>query len=177
MDGSSAGYFWLPEPAYAVYQSETDQTIVTFTYSNNAGVHPHICVINEGHRIFFVVQAVTGYFIHDGLNYDSDQVYEGVASDRTTFEVIIPVTAVSGVPKPTSTIFVPSLPSSSYTTDPSTPNSPLQGPWITSIFVVVATVCVIVVPVVFVLYFSGRQRKTCSLSNSVVFTCEVKVHD
>jgi len=172
---------WTPElesifgPSYIGYQSDTDYTVVTFTYFPDTAPDPHLCVMYEGELVHFRVQAVTGYFIHNGEFWDRDAVYEGEGSEPTIFHVIIPV-STNYKPTPTSTTAIPSsgLPSSS---DPSD-NLLTQPdyPWL-YLFVIVGLVCVIVVLLVVVVY-QFRERASKNLSDGSVkgVVCEVRCY-
>jgi hypothetical protein len=141
-------------PWYAVYQTDDDYTVVTVTYSNNLGSRPHFLTLYEGEVQAFRVQAVTGYFVHNGEDYDRNAVYYGVGSEPVFFEITIPVT--TGTPKPTTTIFVPSTPSVPSTSDAS--NTVLSSQQLFTIVIIVIFTGVIVI-LLAIIAFQHKQRK------------------
>jgi hypothetical protein len=95
------------EPAYVGYQSDTDYTVVTFTYGDSTGARPRLAATYEGEFVHFRVQAVTGYFIHSDELWDRNAVYEGKGSEPATFRVTIPVTGGKLGPTTSTTVFPP----------------------------------------------------------------------
>jgi hypothetical protein len=162
--------YWLASgrPWYVVYQSDADYTVVSITYFPDLAPRPHIGVSYEGEVKAFRVQAVMGYFVHNGESDDRNAVYEGVGSEPAFFEIPIPVT--NGTPKPTSTVVVPVTPkpsTSDFNDNPLPPQQ--QNPWSTYLLTVIVIVCIIVVPIVIVMYHNKRhqhKRKTINSSSN-----------
>jgi hypothetical protein len=167
----------------AVYQSDSIYTIKTFTYGESSQLG-YVKV-----DISFRIQTVEdGYFGRDPV-YGS-QIFEGVGSKWTEFTVTMPSydpykdNNPSGTfkpnIKPTSVAPDSSDPNNLPTSNPDNPHS--QTPWTTYLLIVIATVCIITVPLVIVMYYNKRQqhkRKVKYSSNSssnFQFTevCEVK---
>lgn len=150
--------YWLDfgRPWYTVYQSDTDYTVITITYFPAAiEPNPHLFVMYEGSWLAFRVQAVTGYFVHDGSNDDYHAVYEGVGSEPAYFEISIPVSKGTN-PKPTSINVVPVTPSGASTSGSS--NGHLSSQQQFNLFIVIVFVCIVVAVLLAVIAYLRRQR-------------------
>jgi hypothetical protein len=171
------------KPWYAVYQSNTEYTVVTATYFANLAPPPHLCIMYEGEKVSFYVQAVTGYFIPNSAVVGSNAVFEGVGSEPAIFEVTIPVTA--GTPQPTTTTIVSSATSkpssSSNVVVPSGSPFVSDGPFTSDIYyfpsqsfpfsrlVIFVLVCVILISaLVFVLHVYKRRQTVFTKTNSAI---------
>jgi hypothetical protein len=147
-------------PAYLCYQSDTDYTVVTFTYFPNIAPRPHLCVMYEGENLYFRVQAVTGYFIYDNTDNrgDSNGVYEGVGSEPAVFKVTIPVTENKN-PKPTTTTVI-SSPGSPLTSNPPDDDHS-QQPDTLQLYIIIITVsaCIIAILLTVIAYQHKKLRK------------------
>jgi hypothetical protein len=168
---------------YAVYQSNTDYTIISFTYFANLAPRPHIGAMYEGETWSFRVQAVTGYFIPNSAIVGSNAVFEGVGSEPAIFEVTIPVTA--DTPQPTTTTIVnsttPKPSSSSNVVVPSGSPFVSDGPFTSDIYyfpsqpsqysrlVILVLVCVILISaMIFVLHIYKRRQAMSVKTNSTI---------
>jgi hypothetical protein len=153
---------WTPElesifgPAYIGYQSDTDYTVITFTYFPDTAPKPHLGIMYEGTRVFFRVQAVTGYFIHSDADVDYNAVYEGAGSEPAVFEVTIPVTQGKN-PKPTTTIVI-SSPDSPLTSNPSG-NNPFSLDFQRLNTAIIAVSACIIASLLTVITYQHKQRK------------------
>jgi len=134
-----------------VYQSDSDYTVVTFTYGAYAKPDIGLISVSGGDLVYFHVQAVTGYF------EQYFWVCEGEGSEWTDFTVTMPVSDKPGI----STVKPPS------TTRPSTPstsdnynNNSQQKPSLQStlIIVILLSVCIITILLVVIAY-QHKQRK------------------
>jgi hypothetical protein len=106
------------------------------------------------------MQAVTGYFVHNGAVIDSNAVYEGEGSEPAIFEVTIPVSTGNN-PKPTTTTIVPS-PNTSATSNPNNPppqNTPQQLLQ-SNLIIILVSVCVIAILLIVIAYLLYKQKKT-----------------
>jgi hypothetical protein len=108
--------------------------------------------------IDFRIQAVTGHFYRGEWPY-SNAFYEGEGSAFTDFSVKLPLADKPGTSKPyvpTSSV-VPSNSGVPSTSESS--NNQQQTPWTTNLPLIIATVCIITIPLVIMAYYYG-QRKT-----------------
>jgi len=157
-------------PPYAVYQSDSADTVVTFSYGVEGILPIRTEHFESGAAIDFRVQVVTGYFKQQGSwpNYFGEQIYEGEGSAFTEFTVAIPSSDKPGTSKPTI---------QPTTTIPPTINSPdnsqnLQYP---SLMAIIFSAGIIAVLLGFIVYLL-KQRKTI-LFNDEITLSEVKRGD
>jgi hypothetical protein len=163
---------------YAEYQSDKANTVVSFKYGNAGGI---LYYANENSIIDFRIQAVEGYFsrsyetrdFSDGLGflYTVPAVYEGEGSKYAEFSIKIPPSDEPGTSKlniQTSTLTPIKTNNNSPTTEPiqtiteptiPSTNSPPQNPLQSHPIIILATVCIIIIPIAIVTYINKRQQK------------------
>jgi len=154
-------------PQCAEYQSNSDDTTITFPYSTYGLKKPYHIQVHKGMVWTFRVQAVTGYFTpgyekippYGGFDVVYvDPVYEGEGSAFTEFTITIsnsdkPSTSKPPVPSPSNTLSASSTPT---TSDPYNPLQ--QKPWSSYLIIILVAVCIITIPIVIVTYIN-KQRK------------------
>jgi len=128
-------------------------------------------------KIDIRVKAVIGTLepIFPGLE-GSDVFYfnfEGVEGDYSVVTVSRDMVVSTVLP---SSSVLPTRPESS---DPSMSDNfnsppPQKSPWATNLLIVIATICIVTIPLTIVMYFN-RQRKNRSMSDSAGVVCEVSV--
>jgi len=139
-------------PILAVYQSDSDFTVVTFTYGAYAKPDIGLISASGGDLVYFHVQAVTGYF------EPYFWVCEGVGSEWTDFTITMPVSDKPG----TSTVKPPSTtrPGTTSTSDNHNNNSQ-QNPTPYNLLIILVSVCIIAILLLIIVYLLySRQRKT-----------------
>jgi len=135
-------------PRLVVYQSNSDYTVITFTYSGiESGDLSHIYVVWDDTLIDFRVQAVTGGYFYQGTYPYYDAVYEGEGSAFTDFSITLPNASDK------SGTITPNVPTPSNTT-PETSNPTPQHMRI----IIIVSVCVIIV-LLSVIAYQYKQRK------------------
>jgi hypothetical protein len=149
--GGNSGVPW-----HVVYQqSDSDYTVITFTYDGSGSLAPgFFTVIGSGSIRSFRVQSVIGYFYRNNENPYYNSVYEGEGSEWTQFTVTIPVsdkpvTSTSNVPSNTGS------PSNSNSNNPQSQQNTIQ-PYLTIILV---SVCIIALLLIVIAYLLYKQRK------------------
>jgi hypothetical protein len=148
-----AGRSYVSQP-YCEYQSDSAYTTITFTYGYASG-YTQVGVWEDGVSLVFRVQVVEGYF-------EMYSVFEGVGSEFVEFTVNIPsVTDKAGTTKPN--INYPSTGSSTSNPDIPTLSAPYDPPpqdlWTTYLLIfIIATVCLITIPLAIVAYYYGQRR-------------------
>jgi hypothetical protein len=159
----SSSWSQYTSPKYTVYQSNSDYTIITFTYGSgrpNSLASDNLWVLKEGEVRNFRVQAVTGYFSGDS--------FEGEGSEWVEFTVTIPTSDKPDV----STPIVPSAPNMPSFLDPNNPppqNTSQRNSLQSNLIVILVFVCVITVLLVVIVYLYSRQRKSKNLSSITEF--------
>jgi hypothetical protein len=135
-------------PKHTVYQSDSDCTIITFTYGSgkpNTLAPDNLWILKEGEVRNFRVQAVTGYFSGDS--------FEGEGSEWVEFTVTIPKSDDSGSLF-SPDVSKPSGPSVSYNTPQKKPSQQSN-----LIMILILSVCIIAILIVVIAY-QYKQRKT-----------------
>jgi hypothetical protein len=162
---------------YAEYQSDKTNTIVSFNY----GYLGDISYAKENSIVDFRIQAVEGHFSRSYETRDMSSplpflytvpaVYEGVGSKYAEFSIKIPPSDEPGTSKlniQTSTLTPiktnnnsPTTEPIQTTTEPTIPstNSPPQNPLQSHPIIILATVCIIIIPIAIVTYINKRQQK------------------
>jgi hypothetical protein len=149
---------------YAVYQSDSGYTVVTFTYGTSPTDITKLGFFDGG-SIDFRVQTVIGYFNRFN-EYSNKGVYEGEGSAWTEFSLDIPRSDESASSKPViPSITVPVISGSS--------NSPqkLSQPYL---LIIVVSVCIIAVLLVVIAYLL-KQRRAILLNGEFVRFGEVEM--
>lgn len=145
----------------AVYQSDSSYTTITSSYySDNHAGRP----IGD---ISFKFQAVEeGYFMIHDENF-AKWVYEGVGSTWIEFTITIPYSDTTGISKlnikttsntPTTSnpSNTPSPPNTDTPTTSNPYNPPPQNPWISNLPIIIATICIIIIPLLIVTYLNKQ---------------------
>jgi hypothetical protein len=166
---SDTGSGYLP---IAIYQSESDYTVIIFKYdADKVSPDTYGSFGNDGFPLWgdvsFRIQAVEdGYFTYTGKYYSS--VYEGVGSVWSEFTISMPSHDVYKEKNP-SGVFKPNFRPTSVAPELSNPNGlptsePARPPisseqLITYLFAITATVCIITIPLVIVMYHNKQQQQ------------------
>jgi len=154
---------------YAVYQSDSEYTEITFYYGLTRMSELYFGRYDSGGLVDFRIQSVTGYFtpyweeeIFLGTTVYHPAVYEGEGSAWSEFTVTIPSKDDPESSKPITTLTPVTPPSSGST------NSPSQKPIQYVLIIIVCFVCVVAVLFGVVVYLF-RQRKVGSFNDAVRF--------
>jgi len=156
----------------AMYQSDSDYTVIVFKYGEPTATIDALgtFLYYAGDASFRIQTVEGGYFGRD--SYSGDKIFEGVGSEWKEFTVTIPSdykTPSNSKPniKPTSIAPDPSNPNNLPTSDPA--NHPPQTHWTTNLLIIIATVCIITIPLLIVTYLNKQQqRKVQSINSSFV---------
>jgi len=168
-----------------VYQSNSNYTVITFTYNGAEIALPDIYFTRENTVLDFRVQAVTGYFNVGTRPQYFEAVYEGEGSAYTEFSVKIPPIDEPGTSKPnvqpSSVAPSTSNPNTSPTSNTNSPsdipstsdpyNPPSQPPWTTNLIItILATVCILTIPLVIIAYQYGKRKTNLRPNNLLTDT-------
>jgi len=158
-------------PLYAVYQSDSAFTVVTFTYGIADPSPTKLDFYAEGGRIVFRVQAVIGYF-NPVITFGDVAVYEGEGSKMT--EITLEIPSMHDKPGTSNPNINPTSVAPSASDQNTMP--PLGDPkfrWLYNLIFIVMAVCVITIPLVIVAYHYG-QRKNKHCPNNNPFNTQTK---
>jgi len=147
-------------PRYAGYQSDSDYTVIIFTYGGGkiSSSSDHLGALSMGQVLYFRVQTVTGYF--QGKWPYIDAVFEGEGSEWAEFTLTLPKSDNPSI----STPIVPSSPNKSSTSNPIYSPQQKPSPQSTLIIVVIVATCIIAF-LLSVIAYLHKQRKTNSPPN------------
>jgi len=173
--GSSSGNWqhWVPAIRPVPVQSGSQYTVVS---------NPDQKSYPVGWQLYFRVRAVVGtlYIANEGM---SENVFMGIKVYGVTYDVVSDYSDVQTITivdnpsssAPSQTTPPPTNPSTPppSTSDPANPTLP-QYSWQFVLIIILVTVCIIVIPVVFVLLFS-RQKKNQFSKDTVEPFGEVKM--
>ena len=149
-------------PRYAGYKSDTDYTVITFTYGGGkiSSSSDHLGALSMGQVLYFRVQSVTGYF-QGKWPFIVDAVFEGEGSAWTEFTLTLPMSDSPGAQIPS----IPLTPNSPSISNPnSTPSQQTPSLFDMVVVRVFVALCIIVV-LMAATAFLFKQRKTKSPPN------------
>jgi hypothetical protein len=157
-------------PKRTVYQSNSDYTVITFTYNDDEIALPDIYVTRENIVLDFRVQAVIGYFNVGTRPQYFDAVYEGEGTRYSEFTITIPSTNEVGTSKPNikPTSVVPSTPDFNTLHPSNNTNPPLQTPYTYYLIIILITLYIIILPLVIVTYLNKRQQRKNSFAQTAM---------